>query len=67
MDNPEKILERVEGLALEHFRGDMAKVRAWLSTPNYMFGGWAPEVLIGLGRGNTVLRYVKDALAENER
>lgn len=47
------------------FEGNSAKVALWFSSPNPLLGGLAPNTMIAMGRGEKLLRFIKQQLAEN--
>lgn len=59
-------IEEVIRLVSDFFRGNKTKTAAWLKTPNPMFGYVSPYEMIDMGRGATLLKWVRAALAENE-
>lgn len=59
-----KTKDRVKELAAalefvaETFEGNISKTKFWLNTPNPIFGGSSPKVLIIRGRYNKVLKFI---------
>ena len=43
------------------------RAAAWMAASNPLLGGQAPAQMIEAGRGDKLLRFVKNALEENER
>lgn len=52
-------------LVRSFFDGDRSKTRLWFTTPNPMLGGIKPNDLLGLGRHDKLLKFIRAQLAEN--
>ena len=63
----QKLLKSIRDELMEFFDGDHAKVELWLVTPNEpLLGGFVPRDMIFAGKGEKLLRYIRQAKAENE-
>lgn len=62
--------ENREGEALRlvtgFFEGDRMKALAWMDARNPLLGGVSPREMCRAGRADKLLRFVKQALAEND-
>lgn len=71
-DYPEALRTRSEEawrsleLVLGFFGGDVARTRLWFESPNPMLGGIRPQEMLALGRGEKLLQFIQNRLAENE-
>lgn len=54
-------------LVAKFFDGNEEKTSLWMATKNPLLGNISPEDMIRLGRVDRLLKFIKDALAENER
>ncbi|MFA5161026.1 MAG: hypothetical protein WC421_02160 [Elusimicrobiales bacterium] len=54
-------------LVAEHFRGDADKTALWFVMPNPMLGNIAPRDMIRMGRFNKLLKFIVNAMSENQR
>ena len=59
--------EEIERLLMEFFRNDAEKVRVWMESPNPMLGWLVPNKMLEVGRGEKLLKIVRQSLAENDR
>jgi hypothetical protein len=53
-------------MILGFFKGNEAKAKLWMGTPNPLLGGVVPRDLTALRPGK-LIRIVEQALSENER
>jgi len=49
-----------------NFFNDKEKANLWLSTPNPMLGNIIPQTLIQIGKGEKLLKIIKELLDENK-
>jgi len=59
-------LEAME-LLTKHFSGDADKATLWMNTKNPLLGDQIPTVMISIGRGKKLLKFMKVQLAENDK
>lgn len=52
-------------LVLTFFNGDGEKMETWLAAKNPLLGGIAPNDMLHLNRGDKLLKFIKQQLAEN--
>ncbi len=68
---PQLLQDRIQewavlfNLVAGYFKGDGAKTVLWFSTPNPMLGNVSPKNMIRLGRSSKLLKFVVNALSEN--
>lgn len=58
--------EKVFSLILDFFHGDGEKAERWMATSNPLLGCMTPDDMIALGRGEKLLKWVRQSLAENK-
>ena len=56
-----------QGLVLGYFNGDEHKTELWFSSPIPLLGNLTPNGLLAMGRGDKLLKFIRNQLAENER
>ena len=54
-------------LVAQFFKGDAVKTALWFKTPNPMLGGISPRDMIRFGRYQKLLKFILNALAENQK
>lgn len=59
------IFPQVFNLVNEFFKGDEQKTMCWLIMPNTLLGGVAPFDMLVCGRGEKLLKFVKQQLDMN--
>lgn len=62
-----RVFKEAAALVREFFGGDAVKTAEWFTSPNPLLGMITPQQLIDLGRGEKLLKFVKDQLEENKR
>ena len=68
---PKEIKERITewaillNLVAQHFNGDANKTILWFTLPNHLLGNIAPRDMIRLGRYKKLLKFIINALSEN--
>lgn len=58
--------KELNALVLEFFDGNKEKTKLWFKTPNPLLGGISPDRMIRAGRGDRLLRWVRQQIAENK-
>lgn len=53
-------------LVTDFFEGDRQKAMAWWNAKNPLLGGLSAREMCFMGREDKVLKFVREALAENE-
>ena len=61
----DKYYAKIYTLIREHMRWNDFRASQWMTTPNPMFGGTSPEILIRNGRGRKVLQFVESVIEED--
>jgi len=54
-------------LVTEHFEGDRVKAELWMETDNPLLGGMTPWEMIVVGRGRSLLDFIRHSLSENRK
>ncbi len=52
-------------LVNKFFNYDESKTIEWFNTNNVLLGGYTPMGILGMGRGQKLLSFIKDSLEEN--
>jgi hypothetical protein len=65
MENEYDQMDEVVSLVQEHMGWSLDKALLWLDTPNPIFGNVPPMQMIQIGRGEKVLKFVRNAINEN--
>ena len=60
------IRNEVFTLVLEYFHGARDRAELWMTSKNPLLGDVTPDDMIAMGRGQKVLRWVRESLSENE-
>jgi hypothetical protein len=69
---PEEVLGHLTEIAVicslvaQFFQGDVTKTQLWFQTRNPMLGNISPRDMVRFGRHEKLLRFVTDALEEND-
>lgn len=61
-----KYNQKVFDLVFNFFGGNIHKVKLWLKIDNPMLGYISPETMMKTGRGEKLLKIVKEAIDENK-
>ena len=52
-------------LVAQHFNGNIDKTTLWFTLPNPLLGNLAPRIMIRAGRYNKLLKFISNAVSEN--
>ena len=51
----------------QFFEGDLHKTLLWMRLDNPMLGNVSPNTMIALGRGEKLLKFIEESIAENKK
>lgn len=57
--------EEARALVSEFFKDEPHKAEIWWTIPNPMLGNVAPEIMLKIGRGDKLLKQIKNQLEGN--
>ena len=70
---PKEVAKRITewahllNLVAQHFDGDVTKAVLWFTLPNPLLGNLTPRLMIRAGRYNKLLKFITNAISENNR